>query len=162
MLSLEAINTIIKWNIEFYGPVQMVVPEYQDPALNQKEPYDTAELEVRLQNLEALLTASVNPPKEEPYEEIAATTPNIISMNEPPGLTTIRKVTYKDRELAIPYYLQDAFLLQQRFAKSETFLIRLGAEKQARIMSELPNNMESMHKKVKRYKEGNEYTILNE
>jgi len=162
LLSWEAIYTIVKWYIEVYGPVQMVVPEYQDPALNQKEPYDTAELEVRLQNLEALLTASVNPPKEEPYEEIAATTPNIISMNEPPGLTTIRKVTYKDRELAIPYYLRDAFLLPQRFAKSETFLIRLGAEQQARIMSELPNNLEGLHKHVKRYNAGNDDTFFNE
>src|SRR5699024_3387642 len=79
LLSWEAIYTIVKWYIEVYGPVKMVVPEYQDPALDQKEPYDTAELEARLQNLEALLTASVNQPKEEePYEEIAATIPTII------------------------------------------------------------------------------------
>src|SRR5699024_4183243 len=49
-----------KWYIVVYGPVQMVVPEYQDPALNQKEPYDTAECEA-----EALLPASVNQPKDE-------------------------------------------------------------------------------------------------
>src|SRR5690625_1387715 len=163
LLSWEAIYTIVKWYVEVYGPFQMVVPEYQDPALNQKEPYDTVELEARLENLEALLTASVNQPKdEESHEEIAATIPTIISMDEPPGFTTIRKITYKDRELAIPYYLRDAFLLPQRFAKSETFLIRLGAEQQARIMSELPNNLEGLHRHVKRYNVGNDDTFFNE
>jgi len=164
LLSWEAIYTIVKWYIEVYGPVQMVVPEYQDPALNQKEPYDTAELEARLQNLEALLTASINQPKEGEavHEETAATIPEIISMDEPPGFTTIRKITYKNRDLAIPYYLRDAFLLPQRFAKSETFLIRLGAEQQARIMSELPNNLEGLHKHVKRYNAGNDDTFFNE
>src|SRR5699024_11991670 len=46
---------------------------------------------------------------------------------------------YRERTLDIPYFLRDVFLLPQRFDKSETFLIRLGAEQQARIMSELPN-----------------------
>src|SRR5699024_8128791 len=114
-------------------------------------------------NLEALLTASVNQPKdEESHEEIAATIPTIISLDEPPGFTPIRKITYKDRELAIPYYLRDAFLLPQRFAKSETFLIRLGAEQQARIISELPNNLEGLHQHVKRYNAGNDETFFNE
>src|SRR5699024_11791436 len=97
---------------------------------------------------------------EESNEELAASTPSIISMDEPPGFTTIRKITYQDSELAIPYYLRDAFLLPQRFAKSETFLIRLGAEQQARIMSELPNNLEGLHKHVKRYNAGNDETFF--
>lgn len=163
LLSWEAIYTIVKWYIEVYGPVQMVVPEYQDPMPDHHEPYDTAELEARLQNLEVLLTASVNQPKgEESREEIAATTTDVSPMDEPPGFTAIRKITYKDRELAIPYYLRDAFLLPQRFAKSETFLIRLGAEQQARIMSELPNHLEGLHHHVKRYNAGNDETFFEE
>ena len=42
--------------------------------------------------------------------------------------------------------------LPQRFPKSETFLIRLGAEQQARIMSELPNNLEGISHYVKRFR----------
>src|SRR5699024_6105296 len=163
LLSWEAIYTIVKWYIEVYGPVQMIVPEYQDPALNQKEPYDTAELEARLQNLEALLTASVNQPKdEEAHKETAATIPTIIPIDESPGFTNIRKFTYDGMVLAIPYYLRDAFLLPQRFAKSESFLIRLGAEQEALIMSELPNNLEGLLKHVKRYNAGNDETFFNE
>jgi hypothetical protein len=52
--------------------------------------------------------------------------------------------------------------LPQRFANSETFLIRLGAEQQARIMSELPNNLEGLHKHVKRYNEKNDETFFQE
>src|SRR5690625_6186497 len=59
LLSWEAIYTIVKWYIEVYGPVQIVVEEYQDATLNQKESYDTAELEVRVQNLEEIGRAHV-------------------------------------------------------------------------------------------------------
>src|SRR5699024_12109841 len=83
-------------------------------------------------------------------------------MNDPPCIKTNRKITYNDSEFTIPYYLRDAFLLPHRFAKSETFLIRLGAEQQARIMSELPNNLEGLHKHVKRYNAGNDETFFNE
>ena len=69
---------------------------------------------------------------------------------------------YKDRQLEVPYFLRDAFLLPQRFSKSETFLIRLGAEQQARIMSELPNNLEGLHQHVKRYNEKNDETFFEE
>ena len=82
--------------------------------------------------------------------------------SERPGFTTIRTLTYKDRKLEVPYFLRDAFLLPQRFASSETFLIRLGAEQQARIMSELPNNFEGIHKHVKRYNEKNDENLFEE
>ena len=52
--------------------------------------------------------------------------------------------------------------LPQRFAKSETFLIRLGAEQQARIMSELPNQLEGLHQHVKRYSEKNDELFFEE
>ncbi len=31
LLSWEAIYTIVQWYIEVYGPVELAVPEYQDP-----------------------------------------------------------------------------------------------------------------------------------
>lgn len=52
--------------------------------------------------------------------------------------------------------------MPQRFAVSETFLIRLGAEQQARIMSELPNDLEGIHKHVKRYSEKNDENFFIE
>ena len=52
--------------------------------------------------------------------------------------------------------------MPQRFSKSETFLIRLGAEQQARIMSELPNNLEGLHQHVKRYSEKNDEILFEE
>ena len=64
--------------------------------------------------------------------------------------------------IEIPYFLRDAFLLPQRFSKSETFLIRLRAEQQARIMSELPNQLEGMHKHVKRYNDKNDEMFFEE
>ena len=82
--------------------------------------------------------------------------------NDRPGFTTIRTLFYKDRQLEVPYFLRDAFLLPQRFSKSETFLIRLGAEQQARIMSELPNNLEGLHQQVKRYSEKNDEMLFEE
>ena len=87
---------------------------------------------------------------------------NIASVPEQPGFTTIRSLTYKGQTLDIPYFLRDAFLLPQRFDKSETFLIRLGAEQQARIMSELPNDLEGLHKHVKRYTEKNDENLFEE
>jgi len=42
------------------------------------------------------------------------------------------------------------------------FLIRLEAEQQARIMSELPNDLEGLHKHVKRYTEKNDENLFAE
>jgi hypothetical protein len=79
-----------------------------------------------------------------------------------PGVTTIRTLTFNGRQLEVPYFLRDAFLLPQRFDKSETFLIRLGAEQQARIMSELSKNLAGLHKHVKRYSEKNDEILFEE
>jgi hypothetical protein len=140
LLSWEAIYHIVKWYVEVYGPVQMNVPEYQDPSPRTEQSYDISELEVRLKSLENLLNTSVQKLTEESaFKEVAVTTAQTEIKPELPGFTTIRTLSYKGRKLDIPYFLRDAFLLPQRFSKSETFLIRLGAEQQARIMSELPN-----------------------
>jgi hypothetical protein len=163
LLSWEAIYEIVRWYVEVYGPVNMTVPEYQDPSPRTEHSYDISELEVRLKSLENLLSTSVQKLTDETtYKEVAVTAVQAVIEPERPGFTTIRTLTYKGRKLDIPYFLRDAFLLPQRFSKSETFLIRLGAEQQARIMSELPNSMEGLHKHVKRYNEKNDETLFEE
>ncbi|WP_106498356.1 DUF4145 domain-containing protein [Lentibacillus sp. Marseille-P4043] len=174
LLSWEAIYTIVKWYIEVYGPIEMKVPAYRDPQPKQEEAYDMAELQVRLGNLERLLTTSIqnlhSNEQTDDEAEIAATSLEAdqldTTQNETgkraPGLTTIREITYQGDAVEIPYFLRDAFLLPQRFAKSERFLVRLGAEEQARIMSELPADLEGIHKHVKRYNESNDKALFEE
>ena len=60
-----------------------------------------------------------------------------------------RRIYYKDQFVEIPDFLRDIFLLPQRFPKSTTLLIRLNGEQQARIMSELPYQLDGMHQHVK-------------
>ncbi|MBB6453210.1 hypothetical protein HNQ94_001658 [Salirhabdus euzebyi] len=161
--SWEALYKIVKWYVEVYGPVEMEVPDYQDPKIQPEQSYDITELEVRLKSLEDLLMASVHQKEEElAHEEVAASMETIEVVPEQPGFTAIRYLSYGNEKLAIPYFLRDAFLLPQRFAKSELFLIRLGAEQQARIMSELPSNLEGLHKYVKRYNEKNDENLFED
>ncbi|MDR7000234.1 DUF4145 domain-containing protein [Neobacillus niacini] len=163
LLSWEAIYKIVKWYVDVYGPVDVTVPDYQDPSPRVEQSYDMSELEVRLKTLEELLR---NPPPkladEASNHEVAVTLESPTEVQGQPGFTAIRTFTYKGRKLDVPYFLRDAFLLPQRFEKSETFLIRLGAEQQARIMSELPNNLEGLHKHVKRYSEKNDELFFTE
>ncbi|WP_251041123.1 DUF4145 domain-containing protein [Bacillus sp. ISL-45] len=164
LLSWEALYSIVKWYVEVYGPVDVVVPEYQDPSPQAEKAFDMTELEIRLKGLEDLLK---NPPLQQAetqaQEEVAAAVAApAAEVQETPGFTTIRTITYKGRSLEIPYFLRDAFLLPQRFDKSETFLIRLGAEQEARIMSELPGNLDGLHKNVKRYNEKNDEQFFEE
>ncbi|WP_251009809.1 DUF4145 domain-containing protein [Bacillus sp. ISL-39] len=164
LLSWEALYSIVKWYVEVYGPVDVVVPEYQDPSPQAEKAFDMTELEIRLKGLEDLLK---NPPLQQAetqaQEEVAAAVAApAAEVQETPGFTPIRTITYKGRSLEIPYFLRDAFLLPQRFDKSETFLIRLGAEQEARIMSELPGNLDGLHKNVKRYNEKNDEQFFEE
>ena len=161
--SWEAVYVIVRWYVETYGPIEFIFPEYQDPAAKGQEFYDISEIEIRLGALEQLLNASVgkhdkNLESDEKRKSVAEETSDPL----PPGFTTIRKLVYKKMELEIPYFLRDAFLLPQRFERSEMFLIRLGAEQQARIMSELPNNLEGLSTHVKRYKAKNEEILFEE
>src|SRR5699024_10433094 len=55
-----------------------------------------------------------------------------------------------------------AFLLPQRFEESERFLVRLGGEEEARLMSELPDSLEGFHKRTTRYKESHSQTFFYE
>ncbi|MDY0394511.1 DUF4145 domain-containing protein [Virgibacillus halophilus] len=167
LFSWEALYIIVKWYIEVYGPINMNVPDYKDPHPKQHESYDMAELQVRLDKLERLLSASIEDMQSEGSAETAAAvdlervrTGEIEQENHTPGLTTIRKISYQDAYIEIPYFLRDAFLLPQRFAKSERFLVRLGAEEQARIISELPADLEGLHTYVKRYNPSNDQTFF--
>ncbi|WP_088006835.1 DUF4145 domain-containing protein [Indiicoccus explosivorum] len=159
LLSWEAIYIVVKWYMEVYGPVDGEVPAYKDPKPKQGENYDLTELEKRLLGLEELFKKSISQPTEE--KEL----PQVVSAPiaaEPPGFTSIRTISYKKQTLSVPYFLRDAFLLPQRFDKSETFLIRLGAEQQARIISELPENLEGIHEHVKRFNEKSDELLFKE
>lgn len=165
LLSWEALYKIVKWYVEVYGPVDITVPDYQDPSPHMENRYDMSELEIRLKSLEELLSHSVQKLTTEPALAEAAVsveTPLAISEEVNPGFTPIRTLSFIGRQLEVPYFLRDAFLLPQRFEKSETFLIRLGAEQQARIMSELPSNLAGLHNHVKRYSEKNDEILFEE
>lgn len=165
LLCWEDVYRIVKWYVEVYQPVEFTIPDYQDPSPQMKQSYEITEIEERLKALEKLLIASMKGSKEEAeakFEETAATQEKIGAEVEPPGFTTIRTIRYKEKELEVPYFLRDAFLLPQRFPSSETYLIRLGAEQQGRIMSELPNNLEGLHNHVKRYNDKNDENFFEE
>lgn len=175
LLSWEAIHTVVQWYVEVYGPVDLSVPEYQDPVQETGDGFEIAELEVRLQGMEKLIRASLlqqegkktkeSSPEATPAAPAVAVAPAPAppSAGTPsPGLTAIRTITYKGKSLDVPYFLRDAFLLPQRFAKSERFLVKLGAEQEARLMSELPGDLEGMHLHVKRYTEKNDENLFEE
>jgi len=152
LLSWEALYSVTRWFIEVYGPVQLKVPDYKDPVPNLEQQIEIAELAIRIKEI----IERLNHPEETEKEGKDR------SHKELPGFTTVWTITYKDHSLDIPYFLRDAFLLPQRFPKSETFLIRLGAVQQARIMSELPNDLEGLHRYVKRYNDTNDKNFFDE
>lgn len=156
LLSWESLYKIVRWYVEVYCSIDHTVPDYQDPTPNLEKAYDITELEVRLSALETQLSSAETNVVEVEEEVKSSVAP------EEPGFTTIRTITYKGNKLEVPHFLRDAFLLPQRFDKSETFLIRLGAEQQARIISELPKDLEGLHKHVKRYNEKNDELLFEE
>jgi len=163
LITWESLYKIVKWYIEVYGPIDMKVPEYLDPTPLHEQTYDISEIEIRLKTMEELLVSSMERmPEESTHEETAATIMESDVKSEVPGFTTIRTISYKERKLEVPYFLRDAFLLPQRFDKSTMFLIRLGGEQQARIMSELPSDLSGLHKHVKRYSEKNDEILFEE
>lgn len=163
LLSWEAIYTVVKWYTEVYGPVELEVPTYVDPEPQKEKTYERTELENRLDRLEKMLEQTLNPiESSESQSEVQVATIEAPPVLEEPGYTTIRMITYKDDSLKIPYFLRDAFLLPQRFEASERFLIRLGGEQQARIMSELPDDLEGLYTYVTRYNETNDENFFNE
>lgn len=162
LITWEALYVVVRWYIEVYGPTDFEVPSYIDPLPTQEESYDMAELEVRLDKLEQLLKLSMIQ-GDEAQAEVAVTSEEIKEhKKEEPGFTSIRKIHYEEQSLSIPYFLRDAFLLPQRFYQSTTFLVRLSAEQQGRIMSELPHDIKGLHRYVKRFNEATDKRFFDE
>lgn len=161
--SWEALYVLVKWFMEVYGPLSFEMPNYQEPKMDNANKFDVGELELRFKQWEETLLKKVSEIAGHVDNYVPAT--DIEELEEEyiiPGDTELRTITYKGEELKIPYFLRDAFLLPQRFEKSERFMIALGGAQQARIMSELPSNLEGISKKVKRYKEENEALMFND
>ena len=137
-------HLILTWFIETYASPDIEVPEYIEPVPEK----GAAEGEYLIEHIEALMQRIVQ--KESMPEKVV--TEQRVS----------RRIYYKDQFVEIPDFLRDAFLLPQRFPKSTTFLIRLNGEQQARIMSELPYQLEGMHQYVKRFKEANDECFFEE
>lgn len=168
---------IVKWFVEVYGSYQIEVPEYVDPKMKVEASYDLEEMNIRFKKIEDLLKESIA--KEQPKEmnqalsEIAMTNVDnnvlveeeispTLQIDEEPGLTPVRNITYKEKILYIPHFLRDAFLLPQRFEESERFLLRLNEEQQARLMSELPTTIDHLHERITRYNDSHSETFFSE
>ncbi|TKI67930.1 DUF4145 domain-containing protein [Lysinibacillus mangiferihumi] len=137
-------HLILTWFIETYASPDIEVPEYIEPVPEKS----AADSEYLIEHIEALMQTFV---QKQPTSE------NVVTEQK-----VSRRIYYKDQFVEIPDFLRDAFLLPQRFPKSTTFLIRLNGEQQARIMSELPYQLEGMHQHVKRFKEANDECLFEE
>lgn len=174
----EHIYTIVKWFVEVYVSYDIEVPEYVDPIIKRDNIYGLEEMALRFKKIEELLKQSLekdqpkktNGQDEEPKTDVVDSESMIegdqqlleTSIDEEPGFMPIRTITYGEDSVDVPYFLRDTFLLPQRFPESERFLIRLGGEQQARLMSELPNSLEGFHQRVTRYNENHSKTFFKE
>lgn len=164
--SWEKLYILVSWYMEVYGPLNFEMPGYQEPSLDNASKYDVQELEIRFKQWQRAVLEKVS--------EIAGQVDGSIAVKAKvekvqeeeatavPGETKIRAITYKGKGIDIPYFLRDAFLLPQRFKNSERFMIALGGAQQARIMSELPSDLEGMSSYVNRYKEENEALMFED
>ncbi|RDV35225.1 DUF4145 domain-containing protein [Lysinibacillus capsici] len=137
-------HVILTWFIETYASPDIEVPEYMEP-VPEKSAGDRDDL---INHIEALMQTFV---QKQPSQEKVVVEQKVS-----------RKIYYKDQFIEVPNFLRDAFLLPQRFPKSTTFLIRLNGEQQARIMSELPYQLDGLHQHVKRFKEANDACFFEE
>lgn len=163
----EYIYIIVKWFVEVYESYEIKVPDYEDPVMRSDYAYSIEEMAIRIKEMEKLIRESLaneqpkgKKGKRKPEKKEQEKTSK--SMNTPPGLMPIRTITYGDNSIDIPYFLRDAFLLPQRFEHSERFLVRLGAAEEARIMSELPSNLDGFHERVTHYNEKHTETFFQE
>ncbi|RIJ62830.1 DUF4145 domain-containing protein [Rummeliibacillus sp. POC4] len=145
----EYAHLVISWYIETYASPDTEVPPYIEP-----KPYrDQENDESLIERIKELIEGMMNGEGNQQQQQLV------------PTQTTkkiARSISYQDQTIEIPLFLRDAFLLPQRFPKSTTFLIRLNGEQQARIMSELPSQLEGLHEYVKRFKETNDATFFEE
>lgn len=177
LITWENIYIIIKWFVEVYGDYKIEVPEYVDPKLTTQSSYNLEEINIRFQRIEELLKQSIaqEQPKNTQYElqanaEVASTIIEeeiehnsvTLELEQEPGYTPVRTISFKDQTVEIPYFLRDAFLLPQKFPNSERYLLRLNEEQQARIMSELPASLDYLHTKISRFNEEHTERFFNE
>lgn len=170
--SWESLYSVVKWFVEVYSDPDTEVPAYIDPTPPKDErenPYGTGEIEARLSQLEKLLMKTLDQANDKEKVDDSSEKEIAVTVEETappermlPGFTTIRTISYQGDKIEVPYFLRDAFLLPQRFPKSVNFLVKLGAEQEARIMSELPADLENLHKLVKRYKPENDSNFFSE
>ncbi len=137
-------HLILTWFIETYASPDIEVPDYIEPVPEKS----AAESDSLIDHIEALMQTFIQKQQ----------MPGKISTEQ----KVSRRIYYKDEYIEIPDFLRDAFLLPQRFPKSTTFLIRLNGEQQARIMSELPYQLDGLHQHVKRFKETNDECFFEE
>lgn len=171
LIAWEHLYVIVKWFVEVYCNHEIEVPSYVDPVMKQDYTYDLEEMTLRFKKIEYLLKLSLMKDQEEKTkkeshiedERVNKTSkskhpiqePPLLtdSISEEPGFIPFRTISYGEKAVKIPYFLRDAFLLPQRFEKSQRFLVRLHGDQQARLMSELPNSLEGFHKRTTHYNE---------
>lgn len=144
LICWEYQHLILTWYIETYASPNITVPTYIEPVPMQKEGESGEIIDYIRELMERLEkeTGSDQPRKKHSK--------------------AVREIAYKDESVEVPYFLRDAFLLPQRFPRSTTFLIRLNGEQQARLISELPPQLEGLHKFVKRFNETNDARFFEE
>lgn len=125
----ENIYIVIKWFAEVYSTYELEIPEYVDPKFTSQSSYDLEEINIRFQRIEELLKQSIenqqpnnNDANNLSFNEIATNIleeekdeVSTLDLDEEPGFTHVRTITYEDKALDIPHFLRDAFLLPQRF-----------------------------------------------
>lgn len=164
LMSWESLHVIVSWYMEVYGPHTFQMPDYQEPVLHDGQNYDVEELESRMKQWQKAVLEKVKEianqvepqPIEEREEQYVETVPRL------PGETIVRTISFQGQSIEIPHFLRDAFLLPQRFKHSIRFMIALGGVQQARIMSELPSNLEGISDHVKRYNRTHEAQLFKD
>src|SRR5699024_5746849 len=104
----EHIYVVVKWFVEVYGFYKIEVPPYVDPLMKSDTTYDLEEMKIRFNKLEKLLKKSIS--REQPKEGNQSVKTIIavkskptefhdesnIMMDEEPGFTTVRTISYNE------------------------------------------------------------------
>lgn len=172
LLAWEYLHTAMKWFVEIYVSYNVDVPPYEDPKISVEKKFDLEEINARFEKIEDLLLKSIEEEKEtkgmtkrldiEAQEQLEAEISKQLQMEQEPGDTIVRTLFYQGERIDIPNFLKEAFLLPQRFPESINFLLRLNQSQEARIMSELPKELDHIHDRAKGYGEANTEKFFNE
>ncbi len=137
---------IMEWYVMTYADPTIQFPKYEDPNVElTSNPMEIGEVTLRLEQLEMILQ-DVLKNGENIAQEVKKEELGIVL----PGLTTVRTLTFQEEKIKIPYFLRDALLLPQRFERSESYLIALNKNQEARFMSELPYHLDDLHERAPR------------